>query len=322
MKKAALLGWLLFSALFACDAGFQSCFKKTQDLDVVSVTSVKIPLSGNKTLIYSETPLSSSLKNDPFLHLYLMPTRNMVRHPFKINKFLPSREVAAIGKKIVCGKVVQPQIGLEQFAHFSKPLTYPSIILNGCCELVAVGTSKGVIQKPYIEHFLKKGAIYGDLGIRLRQSSKRLVVAECNPFLQIPFQKGDRIVALNGKKVASQAWFEKKVLFAPIDSKCRVEVVRHGKKLTLQAKVYKRRGGGFLSDTFLESLGVFVDKKLRVLSSSYEKIRKGDRIIMINGQRVASQRAVREALTNVRTREFLIGLNRKGLDIFIPLRKN
>ena len=308
--------WLLVTSLIACDAGFESCLKKTQDLSVVSISSLKIPLADNKTLIYSETPLETTLKSDPFLHLYLIRTPNKVRYPFKINKFLPSKEVAAIGKTIVCGRVVQPQIGFEKFARFSKPLASPSIILNGCCELVAIDTSKGVIQKPYIEHFLKKGAIYGDLGIRLRQSSKKLVVAACNPFIQIPFQKGDRILALNGRVVPSQAWFEQKILFAPIGSKCKVAVIRKGKKLTLQAKVYKRRGGGFLSDTFLESLGVFVDEKLGVISSSYAKIHKGDRIIMINGQKVNSQKDIREELSKVQKTEFLIGLNRKGLDIF------
>ena len=317
MKKAALLGWLLFSTLFACDAGFQSCLQKVAALHVVSSSSLAIPLDGGKTLLYSDFPVQNALKSDPFLHLYLVKTKAEVRHPFKINKYLPNKELASIREHIVCGKVVQPQIGLERFARFSKPLAKPSVILNGCCELVALNTTKGIIQKPYIEHFLRKGGVYGDLGIRLEDSKKELVVASCNPFVETPFKVGDRIIVLNGKRVHSKAEFARQILFAPIGSKCSVKVVRNDKKLTLKATLYKRRGGGYLSDTFLESVGVFVDERLQVVASSFEKIHKGDRIIMINGQKVLSQKDVREALSKVGTKEFLIGLNRKGLDIFI-----
>ena len=322
MKKAALLGWLLFSALFACDAGFQSCLHKAAALHVISSSRLSIPLEGGKTLLYSDIPVRNALKSDPFLHLYLLKTTPKVRHPFKINKYLPNKELASIREKIVCGKIVQPQVGFERFAHFSKPLADPSVILNGCCELVALNTSKGIIQKPYLEHFLYKGAQYGDIGIRLEDSKKELVVASCNPFVETPFRVGDRLIVLNGKRVHSKAEFARRILFAPIGTKCIITIVRNGKKQTVQARVFKRKGGGFLSDTFLEGLGIYVDSKLYVNSSSNTKIHIGDRIIMINGQSVVSQAEIREALGNMRTKEFYIGLNRNGLDIFIRIKKD
>ena len=323
MKKAALLGWLLFSSLLACDAGFESCLQKVTALGVLSSNTLSIPLEGDKVVVYSDTPLANVQKSDPFLHLYLLKATSKIRYPFKINKYLQNKELASVGKGIVCGKVVAPQVGLDRFARFSRPLFAPSLILNSCCELVAINTSKGIIQKAYIEHFLQKGADYGDLGIRLDLSVKEPVVASCNPFIKTPFRIGDRIFMFDAKIVHTKEAFARKVLFASIGSKCSVKVIRNGKKQTLQATVYKREGGGFLSDTFLESIGVFVDQKLQVQTSSNEKILKGDRIIMINKKRVTSQKEIREALTKVREKkEFMVGLNRKGLDIFIVLRKD
>ena len=321
MRKAALLLWLLPALLFACDAGFKSCLKKVEALDVVSTSQLSIPLQGNKKLLYSDTPVQNALKNDPFLHLYLVETKKKIRHPFKINRYLPNKELASIHKEIICGKIVQKQEGLERFARFSKRIFIPSVILNGCCELVAIGTSRGIIQKPFIEHFLKNGARYGDLGIRLKRCKDGFVVASVDPFVKTPFKVGDRLLTINAKMPTELSQLKQAILFTPPDSICRVELLRCKRKLSLNAKVYPRKGGGYLSDTFLERLGVYVDEKLRVKRSTFEKIHKNDRIKVIDGHRVSTQKDVRHWLSKVKNEHFLIGLERKGLDIFIPLSK-
>ena len=321
MKKAALLLWLLMTFVYACDATFQSCYKKAAALDVVRDNSLYIPLEDDKILIYSDTPVKNALKSDPFLHLYLKRSSKEIRHPFKLNRYLPSKELASIHKEIICGHIEEEQVGLERLAVFSTKIFQPSIILNGCCELVAIGASKGIVQKPYIEHFLYSGGVYGDLGIRLKRCKEGLVVESIDPFLETPFEIGDRIVAFNGKNVKNKARFEQDILFASLGSLCRVDVLRCKKKHSLKAKVYQRRGGGYLSDTFLERLGVYVDDKLSVIRSSFAKIHKGDRLKVIDGHRVHTQKDVRKWLSRVQNKHFLIGVERRGLDIFIPLSK-
>jgi len=174
---------------------------------------------------------------------------------------------------------------------------------------------------PYIEHFLKSGGVYGDLGIRIKRCRDGLVIASIDPFLQTPFQVGDRILMLNGKRVTSKAEFEQKILFARVGSEFSVELFRCGKKEVLKVKIYRRKGGGYLSDTFLERKGVYVDAHLKVIRSTYAKIQKGDRLKVIDGHRVATQEDVRKWLSNVSNERFLIGLERRGLDIFIPMSK-
>jgi len=323
MKKAALLLWLLSIFVYACNTTFQSCYKKTVALGVVHNDSLYIPLENNKILIYSDTPVKHALKSDPFLHLYLKKAPKKIHHPFKINRYLSDKKLVSIHNKnkIVCGHIKQQQAGLERLAVFSKKIFHPSIILNGCCELVGIGTSRGIIQKPYIKHFLRRGGVYGDLGIRLKRCKEGLIVESVDPFLQTPFKIGDRIVALNGKRVKTKKDFQQKVLFASVGSICVVNVFRYKKQHTLKAKVYKRLGGGYLSDTFLERLGVYVDAKLQVVRSSFAKIYKGDKLKVIDRHRVWTQKDVRKWLSNVKNERFLICVERRGLDIFFPLDK-
>ena len=321
MKRAAPLFWLLSVLLFACDAGFQSCLKKSEALHVVSTSRLSIPLQEDKTLVYSDTPVQNALKSDPFLHLYLIETKKKIRHPFKINRYLPNKELASISREIICGKIVQKQEGLDRLARFSKRIFIPSIILNGCCELVAIGTSRGIVQKSYIEHFVQNGARYGDLGVRIKRCRNGFVVASVDPFVKTPFKVGDRLLALNTKMPKDLSQLKQAILFASPGSICRVKLLRCKRKLSFNAKVYPRKGGGYLSDTFLERLGVYVDEKLRVKRSVFAKIHKNDRIKVIDGHRVYTQKDVRHWLSKLKGEHFLIGLERKGLDIFIPLSK-
>ena len=322
MQKAAFLFWLLGISLLACDAGFENCLKKVQTMDVVSKGAVQIPLKKNVTLLYSNTPIQNALKSDPFLHLYLLRSDKKVSHPFKINKFLHNKELASIHNEIVCGKIVKKQQGLDHLAHFSKRIFVPSVILNGCCELVALGTPKGVIEKPYIEHFLKVGGVYGDLGVRIADLREGAVVASRNPFVDSSFQTGDKIISINGKSVKSAAELNRKILFSPVGSIMKVTIRRDSKEYTLNAKVFKRRGGGYISDTFFETVGIYVDEKLRVISSSNEKIHKGDRFVVVDSKWVSTQADIRKALSTLKSKEFLVGINRKGLDIFIKFKRD
>ena len=69
--------------------------------------------------------------------------------------------VASVDEKIAIeGKVVKKQIGLNSFATFSEPLSAPALLLNSCCTLEGIVTSEGIIEKEYVERFLKMLAEY------------------------------------------------------------------------------------------------------------------------------------------------------------------
>ncbi len=320
MRFAAVVFWLLGISLFACDPSFESCAKKVLEVAEVTNTRIDLPLEGSKVLVYSTTELRGASQSDPFLHLYLFDSKHPPKYPFKLNKNLPAKELASINEKIVCGKIVQKQRTLEHLGKFSSPITAPSVILNGCCFVVAIGTPKGVITRRFLRHFMREGGVYGDLGVRIKRCENRLVVEYRNPFVRTPLEVGDRILSIDGKKVSDKASFEEAVLFAKPGKKLDLRVERCGKRLELHPLVYKRAGGGYLSDSFFETLGVFLDEKLRVVRSSYPQIKKGDSIVALNSITVKTIDDVKYALSKVTTKKFLVALNRDGLVFFIKMK--
>jgi len=308
---------LFVSTLFGCNAEFGSCLQKVQDLHVNQKDALVIPLQ-TKTLVFSTKKLTDYLLYDPFLNLYIFKSLH-VKYPFKWNKYLKNKELAAINDEVVCGKIVQDQKGLDYLGRFSKPVEKPAIIVNGCCELVALNTPKGIIQKRYLQRFLSGVNSYGDIGVRVVKKNNKIVVHTVNKLIDSPFERGDIILKIDNKKISSLKSFEEKVLFAPVGKVCKISVLRNGKTKIIQTKVFARKGGGFICDTFFEVFGVYIDKDLKVIRSSYESLHVNDKIFMINKQKVQTQEDVRKALSDV-PKSFRIGLNRNGLDIFIKIK--
>ena len=57
---------------------------------------------------------------------------------------------------------------------------------------------------------------------------------------------------------------EEAILFSLPGSEHKVTVRRDGKELVLDVRIAERLGGGLLSDTFLERLGLYLDRQLFV----------------------------------------------------------
>ncbi len=310
---------LLFTSLYSCQSGFESCLRKVNDLGVVRGDTLVIPIEKNKNLIFSKTPIKNALKQDPFLGLYVVANPKTAKHPFKIHKNLPYKELANIKNEIICGTILKHQNALESFGEFFKRAFKPAVVLNGCCELVAINTPKGVIEERFIKHALQKGGVYGDIGIRVKQCENNLVVESLNPFVKSDFSLGDRIVSLNGKKITDERAFNEAILFASVGSVCDVVVQRCKKTEHIQAKVFQRKGGGLLSDTFLETLGVYLDETLRVTKTASNLFKTGDRIQSVNTKSVKTLQELRRTLGQNRSR-ITIGINRSGLDLFLHLK--
>ncbi len=316
MRSIATFLLLLSTSLYSCSLSFQSCFKKVQDLKVIQQDSLVIPLTDQTTLLFTQTLPKNSLKADPFLSLYLVKSSKKVTYPFKINKYLDKKNLAVISAEIYCIDMLANQSGLNSFGKIKKPLKAPAPILNSCCEVIALLTPKGVISKPFIEHFLQKGGVYGSLGVRLRHDC---IVESVNPFVETLLQKGDEIITFDGKKTENFSQLNQTILFAKVGSFHDIVVLRDKKRVHLKQKILKRYGGGFVSDTFFETIGVYFDAKLNVLKSTNPNFKKGDHIFMVNSQKVATFADIRHALTKSK-QSVTIGINRRGLDFFIQLK--
>ena len=91
-----------------------------------------------------------------------------------------------------------------------------------------------------------------------------MLIKAINPFVKSnPFKVNDCVLEFDGKKVKSSAVLMRKILFSKIGSTHTLKLKRDSKILTFRIKTHKRSGGGYLSDTFLEFLGISFDKNLK-----------------------------------------------------------
>ncbi len=287
---------LLFLNLYACKGGFDSCRLKVTDAGVIGGNSLYIPLKNNQKLIFSTTtPDAKIIKHDPYLSLYLVEDKNGFKYPFRINTNQSLGSFGVDNSSVIEGKIVKRQIGLNSFALFSEPLSAPSLLLNSCCAIEGIVTERGIIEKEYIDRFLKvKNVSYGDFGIRVKDVGSDVVVFSSNPFIKDNgFKKGDILLELDGKKVKSSADFMRDVLFSQIGSIHSVKIKRGDELLALNIKSQNRVGGGYLSDTFLEFLGISFDKNLFIIKiekkAQHYGLKLGDKLLQVNRRDVRQE---------------------------------
>ncbi len=319
MKKAVFFSLLLFSNIFSCPLTFQSCLAKIKNFKVVEKDSLYIPLKDGNLLIYNPKKIKDRQNYDPFLNLYIIKHYNYEKFPFLFGKD-KNKELASINEEIICGSIKKEQTGLDDFAKFSKKAFVPGLVLNSCCELFGINTKKGVISKEYIKHFIKYGPNYGDVGIRVKDINNSVVVVSKNPFILNGFEVGDKILKIDGKEVKNSSDFYKKILFSKIGKTCRFDVKRENDNLMFFADIYRRKGGGFVSDSFLESYDIYLDRDLKILSSTkLSNFKKGDKILMINSQKVKNEKDIRKVLSKVKD-DIVFLINREGFEFFLHLR--
>jgi len=316
---------LLLLTLFACKGGYESCKAKTSHLNVIQNQTLSIPLKNNQTLIYSTSPVNYKIiKHDPFLNLYLVKSKIKTQFPFRINTKL-SLGIASVDNKLAIeGRIKKHQIGLNTLATFSESVFAPSLILSSCCNLEGIITPVGIIQREYLTNFIhSKNLHYSDIGVRVVNDGKYVIVKRVNPFdKSMKFKKGDCITHLNGKKVKNASRLMMAVLFSKIGTKLKVSVVRDGKKITIDTVTTQRFGGGAISDTFLEQNGLYFSQNLTIISIG-EKYRKygldiGDRLLQVNGKKVKSISDIRE---NIDSFKFFASLlfTRNNFQFFVNI---
>ncbi|WP_457747397.1 DUF7488 domain-containing protein [Sulfurimonas sp.] len=283
--------------LYACKGGYTSCIAKVKDSHTIQHNVVKIPLANNLLLLYSnKTPNAKIIKHDPFLSLYLVKDENAFKYPFDINMRLQLGTALVNNKVSYEGEFTQNQIGLNRLAHYSEALIYPALVTSSCCSLEGIVTQRGIIQKEYLKRFVtSKNTQYGDIGIRLKNDNNAVIVTDIDPyFANNPFKQGDCIVKFDGKKVSRASVLMRTILFSKIGTKHKVKVKRAKKYFTFLLTTAKRYGGGDLSDTFLESQGVFFSRDLSLVEIKKHfreyGLKKGDRLLQINNTKVKNQK--------------------------------
>lgn len=316
---------LLFLNLYACKGGYDSCKNKINDSHTISNNILSVPVKKHQRIIFSKTtPNAKILKHDPFLSLYLVEDKKGFMYPFTINNRLTLGTAVVNKQSTLEGKIVKHQIGLNNFAHFSERVSAPSLLLTSCCSLEGIVTPKGIIEKEYIDRFIKiKKVSYSDIGIRVEDDKKLVIINAINPFIKRnPFRVNDCVLAFDGEKVKDSASLMRDILFSKIGSTHILKVKRDNKVLTLKTKSLKRYGGGYLSDTFLEFLGLSFDKHLNLVKIEKKAqkygLKLGDKLLQINRKNITNEEEILKIISQNRNSSNLL-FERDDFQFFVKI---
>jgi len=290
---------LLFLNLYACKGGYDACKKKINDSKTLLNKTLSIPVTQHQRIIFSKkTPNLKIIKHDPFLSLYLVEDKIAFKYPFKINNRLILGTAVVDTQQSTEGKIVKHQIGLNRFASFSETVSVPSLLLTSCCSLEGIVTPKGIIEKEYIERFIKmKDVSYSDIGIRVKDDKQFVIIEAINPFMKDnPFRVNDRVLEFDEKKVLNASALMRNILFSKLGSLHTLKIKRENQIIKLKTKSLKRYGGGYLSDTFLEFLGLSFDKNLKIVKIEKKAqkygLKLGDTLLQINQKNISNEEEI------------------------------
>jgi len=306
---------------------FESCQLKYQVSSFKINNSFAFAVEKNYVLFYSEKePSVKIIKRDPFLGLNLMKTDKTFKHLFKFYNNHPQHLASTLPFSTVEGHFTGEQIGLNILASFSSKAKKNAFISGTCCGLLGLSTGKGIIDKAFLQHFLKTSKVqYSDIGITLADRNGVRVV-EVNPFFaDSPFLLDDIILFMDKKKSRSAAQVSRDILFSKPGSLHHFIVLREGKKLNLSATFKKRISGGLIPDSFFGFFGLELDEHLNVIkdNAKYE-IKKGDKLLFVMGKPVKTLAEIRQVLSLEKSSKnplVVLLFQREGFDFFIHFNK-
>jgi len=233
------------------------------------------------------------------------------------------------------------------FCQSDKPkavtiLSYPSSIYSGhikekikkrgalfgeCCHLAGVVDLNGEwYDTSSIKKLLHKNTKHSDIGARFSLKGKQVVVKRVNPFVKLPLLPGDKVVKIEKIKYPTLKQVRDMVDSCKVGRKIFMEIVRGRKSFKYKLKCFKRVGGGKISDTFLENLGIWFNKNLII--SDIDKrgigykngLRKGDRLLKIDKKLVFTQTDVQRVMSSYAVKKSIPKImlwERNGFQFFL-----
>ncbi|WQX90509.1 PDZ domain-containing protein [Helicobacter pylori] len=330
LHKALIVLLVFLNGLGAYDFKHCQAFFKKASLQNGGVALKELPKG--VYLYYSKTYPKHArvIKSDPFVGLYLLQSvpSEYVYTLRDLDKDALIRPMASIGdKEALEVRLLFKQKGYDRYAQISQKTQKNGVISNICYQMLGLGVGgNGFIETKFIKRFLnQKEPYYGDIGVRLEEDHKRLVVAQFDPFFpKNPFLKNDEILAINDYKIHSLAEFEWVVSNLKYQSLAKVKIKRNHKVKEVTLKVNKRYGGFLLKDTFLERYGIALDRRFTItkigahLPKGLDFLKLGDRILWVNRKNMASNpKALREALSAPKIELLVL---RKGFEFYIKVR--
>jgi len=274
-------------------------------------------------------------KQEPLLGLYLINQDIFLKHHevMKFRNIRNSYRFAMDDESYVSGTILRPQIGLN-FAEFSENIEDNLMIISGCC--ITAGLSIGgtkFIDSAYIKNFIQsKNKYLSDIGARFKSMDNKIIIDSVNPFFKDnPFLENDEILYMDNEPVQRIDKFLQNILFSPKDRNITFEILRKNQLLDVTVTTNILQGGGMLSDTFLENIGVWFDEDLFVTnihrSSPFAKkgLKNRYKLLKINDETFENASQIRKFISKQKEKmpdKFTFIFKLKNSKLSIELKSN
>ncbi len=148
-------------------------------------------------LYYSKTypKHAKVIKSDPFIGLYLLQSApsDYAYTLRDLDKDALTRPMASVGaNQAKEARLLSLQKGYDRYARIAQEIQKNGVISNICYQMLGLGVGgNGFIETKFIKRFLsQQEPYYGDIGVRIEDKNKRLVVVQFDPFFpKNPFLK-------------------------------------------------------------------------------------------------------------------------------------
>ena len=313
---------------------FRQCYNKNTKAFVYFGEIRAVAVTKHLAVAYSQTkPKVPYVKFDPFLNLYLFKSKKTLKpvklkstHALKLGEWIAGMDDTSL----YAGNFAKSGDLLDSFYLQNAKLEANSIISCLCCEVYGLGIGAGsFIGSEYIKRFIKlssKDIYYGDVGVRFEKKANSFIVKSVDPFYPKQLlHVNDKILKINGKKVSSLKQLNQTVLFAAPKSIIKIELLRGKHKLKRSLVVRSRKGGGYLSDSFLEKKGIFFDKDMRIVKIEKKSfgelsgLHVGDKLIQIDHKRIQIQNDIKVYLSNLKSKEAQLLFDRNDFQFFVKI---
>ncbi len=332
---------ILFNFAFSIDfvyPNFKQCYKKNIKSIVYFGNTKAMAISKHYAVAYlKKRPKHHFVRMDPFLHLYLFyspkvlhPVKLKNTHKLSLGEWLASMD----DNSLYVGNFAQRGIGLKSYFKQNGKTPPNSMISCLCCDIYGLGIGGGkFISSNFIKRLLASSKIfYGDIGVRLARSGKKVVISYVNPYF--PKQRlkiGDIIKKIDGKKIKSLEDAENLILFKKRNHMVEIEFLRknalHVEKIKVLDRYRVKKSVKKQNYSFLKDKGIFFDDKMKIKyiakHSFGEKsgLKIGDKLLQINQINVKNQNEARRVFSKIKKKEINFLFDRHDFQFFIKVDK-
>lgn len=317
---------------------FTQCYEKNRASIVYFGTTRAIAISEKYAVAYSkEKPTVPFVRHDYLSHLYLfespkalVPMKLKATSELKLGEWLASMNDTSLN--VLNAAKVGNEGELFELGGYGD---VNSIVGGLCCEMYGLGIGERYfIGSETLTRFVEgKTASYAELGARFVEGNESLMVSATDTVVgKTKLKVGDKITALNGKKVKTLRELHDALLLAKKDSKLSATLERNNawieeNILVLPPKPQVVKKVEPKKESYLQTKGFVFDATLKLtdtLRSSFAEhngLKEGDRLIQIDDVKVEKMAEVDAYLAKSRNKEISLLFERNDFQFFVTLKR-